>query len=225
MAYGKLKHNKLVKLIAQSPRNESAWGEFYKRYHKYICCMISRELNRLHHYKGHNLVEDLVQEVYTKLLANDCQALKAFEGKYENAIFTYLEIIAVRIVLKDYARCKTQKRSNICKAVSLDARVRNIHDGWLSELKELVQFEEWKSDFDYAELQEEIEYHLKKILGQRRNQERDQLIFRYYLYAGWSAEEIALIHGVQLSPKRVLNIISELKQELSTCLKASLVAY
>lgn len=225
MAYGKLSHNELVKLIAESPRNESAWGEFYKRYHRHICYVIGRELNRLHRYKGHNLVEDLVQEVYTKLLANDCQALKDFEGKYENSIFTYLEIIAVRIVLKDYERCKTQKRSNLCKEVSLDAEVWNIHDRRLSDLKELVEIEGWESEFECAELQEEIEYHLKKILDHRRNQARDQLIFRYYLYAGLDAEEIALIHGIQLSPKTVLNIIGELKQELGTCLKASLVAY
>jgi RNA polymerase sigma factor (sigma-70 family) len=223
MAFRMLTHNELVKLIAKTPREESLWGDFVQRFHAYICCTITRELKRLHLYKRLDAVEDLAQEVYARLLTNDCQALKNFKGQYENSIFSYLEIIAIRIVLLDYAKTRSKKRTAAGGEISLDDLKWNVHEGRVVDLKEILHLEDWEEGVRLTELKEEIRYHLDNILGQRRNKERDELIFRYYLYAGLEAEEIALCRDINLSEKRVLNIIGEIKQELSRCLRESLV--
>lgn len=224
MAFRMMTHNELVKILAKSPRDRMAWGEFYNRFHKHICLTINRELKRLHNYKGLNAVEDLAQEVYAKLLANDCQALIDFNGQYENSIVSYLEIIAIRTVLEDYTRSKALKRSAAGREVPLDALQWNVRQERVVDLKEILRLESWQDEFLLNELREEIKYHLDKILGPRRNKERDELIFKYYLYAGLEAEEIvALCHDVNITGKRVMNIICEIKNELRESLRKAAV--
>jgi DNA-directed RNA polymerase specialized sigma24 family protein len=224
MALSMMTHNELVNILAKSPRDSTAWAEFYNRFHKHICLTINRELKRLHNYKGLNAVEDLAQEVYAKLLARDCQALREFKGQYENSIKSYLEIIAIRTVLADYSKTKTRKRSGAGKEVALDALQWHVHQERLVDLKEMLCLENWESDFLLCELLAEIEYHLDRILGPRRYKERDALIFKYYLFAGLEAEEIVVLcKDLEITVKRVLNIIGEIKSELRKCLKKAAV--
>jgi DNA-directed RNA polymerase specialized sigma24 family protein len=44
------------------------------------------------------------------------------------------------------------------------------------------------------------------------------LIFEYYIYYGFEAEEIASQLGLNLTAKRVENLIREIKQALRQCL-------
>jgi DNA-directed RNA polymerase specialized sigma24 family protein len=224
MAFCMMTHNELVDILAKSPRDRMAWGEFYDRFHKHICLTINRELKRLHNYRGLSTVEDLAQEVYAKLLAHDCQALKDFKGQYENSIVSYLEIIAIRTVLTDYSKTKARKRCAAGREVPLDALRWNVHLDRMVDLKEILHVESWEEEFSLNELHEEIKYHLEKILDPRRNKERDGLIFKYYLYAGFEAEEIvALCKDVNITVKRVLNIICEIKNELRESLRKAAV--
>ena len=225
MALSTMTHNELIRILAQSPRDEMAWGEFYKRFHRHISLAVAREAGRWRHGDRQNTVEDLVQEVYAKLLANDCQALKEFKGQYEHSIFSYLEIIAIRTVLADRAKSTAQKRSSGKGKISLDAKQWDAGQETVIDLKQMLRWEGWESDLLLRELQEEIEYHLFGILKKRRNQERDGLIFRGYVYEELEAEEIVALCGdPQLTAKRVLNIAGEIKQELAKRLRGSVVA-
>lgn len=219
MAFRMMTHNELVSILATSPRDRMAWREFHDRFHKYICLTISRELKRLHHCKALNAVEDLAQEVYAKLLAHDCQALKDFKGQYENSILKYLEIIAIRIVLTEYSKTRARKRC-AGREVPLDALQWNVHQKRLVDLKEVLRFENWEDELSLHDLHEEIKYQLDKILEPRRNRERDELIFKYYLYGGLEPEEIvALCNDFKITVKRVSNIICEIKNELRESLR------
>lgn len=225
MALSTMTHNELIKVLAQSPRDDIAWGEFYKRFHRHICLTITREAGRWRHYERHHTIEDLVQEVYAKLLAHDCQALKEFKGQFEHSIFSYLKIIAIRIVLADRSKSAAQKRSTSNGEVSLDAVQSNLQKERLIDLNEMLCWEGWESDLLLQELQEEIKYHLYRILGKRRNKERDELIFKCYFFEDLEAEEIVALCGdAHLTVKRVLNIIGEIRHELSKRLRGSVVA-
>ena len=213
-------HNELVEHLAHSSQDQTAWGEFYDRFHKHICATIARELRRKPHAQRQDSVEDLVQEVYAKLLAQDCQALKKFTGRYENSIFKYLEIIAIRVVLSDCSRLRSQKRSPRGGIVSLDAPQWSVAQNRFVDLKEICPWESWEQEFSRHELEDAIRHHLCTILAQRRNGVRDGLIFKYYLYGGMEPGEIALCQGIALSEKRIGNIIAEIKHELGQCLSA-----
>jgi DNA-directed RNA polymerase specialized sigma24 family protein len=116
----KLTNVQLVQIIANEPCNEEAWREFLHRFHKYVSFTIYSACKRLGYAEGVAKVEDLAQEVYIKLLNNNCEPLKRFTSLYENAILKYLKITAIRAVHTDFTTWKAQKRQPAGGIVSLD---------------------------------------------------------------------------------------------------------
>lgn len=212
----KLTNNELVKFIAQEQRNEHAWREFLSRFQQHICCTVHRECQWLGHNQGLAYLQDLVQEVYKKLLQNHCEALQQFKGRYENSILRFLEIIAIRIVQNDYRRDTARKRPPAGKMIPLNEPRWKIPDERAVEMSEIIPAK--IQEVSQFELVEEIEHCLRKILRGNRHEQRDKLIFKYYLYRGINAEHIALLPDINLSGQRVFGIIREIKQKLRKCL-------
>jgi len=99
-----LTNKELVRLLANDPCNEAAWREFLNRFHRHICRTLNRECGRIGYSQGDMLIQDLAQEVYQKLVKNNCNALKEHKGSHENSIFKYLEIIALRTAYSNYRK-------------------------------------------------------------------------------------------------------------------------
>lgn len=203
----KLTNNELVNLCAQNPRNRSAWLEFYSRFDERIWLVICRECKEKGLYENtpqfHQIVQDLVQDVYVKLVEKNCKALKAFVGVSENSIFTYIGIIAKNVVRNYLIKRGAQKRPSIKKT---------IDEALLSQDLEYA-FATVEEEFTLEIRKEEIEHILENSI-KGRDKERNKLIFNLYFYEGFSPEEIAAQFDFALSAKRIGNIISDIKQEL-----------
>ncbi|MDZ7288922.1 MAG: hypothetical protein ONB44_03960 [candidate division KSB1 bacterium] len=207
----------LVRLLADEPCHEGAWREFLHRFHKYVAFTIYNACKQLDYGEGIAKVEDLTQEVYVKLLNNNCEPLKRFTSSYENAILKYLKMMALRAVYTDFAARKAQKRQPAGGIISLDKTVDwTIDENRKIELLELLPANDLR---ETGELVEEIQFCLDKILQGSRHAHRDKLIFEYYLYHGFEPEEIASQLGFNLTVKRVENLISEIKQAIRVCLR------
>ena len=70
-----------------------------------------------------------------------------------------------------------------------------------------------------AEVVEEIEFCLKKILDKRREKDLYNIILRLWLYQDMSPEKIHENIQSARSVQRIRNIITESKKELQKCLK------
>jgi integrase len=204
---------RLVHMIALQPDHPKAWNEFFRRYHQHIGQTIYKAVIRYGHPDGVGIVEDLVQEVYKKLVAENCRALFVFKSDIENGIFKYLQIIAVRIVLNDITRKKAKKFPPHDKKIGA------------GEIDQLLP-QDWRDKIRYDELVAEIETCLEKILHGRRHANRDRLIIRYYLFDELKPDEIVSItpseapsSPVDLSVKRVSNIIGEIIKKLRSCIE------
>lgn len=206
-------HKELVHFIGQHPENENAWREFYRRFHQHICLTVGKAVRTKGHPGGIAIVEDLVQEVYKKLIENNCKALRVFMSEQENGIFKYLQVISIRIVLNDIVRKKAQKQPSGGGGYKEEDRSK-----WLDQLNS----NDWLEQIKHAELIAEIESCLGKILRGRRHGDRDLLITHYYLYEDLKPDEIASITRPELSSKRVSNIVSEILEKLRDCLKKTL---
>lgn len=211
--FGLISPKKLIHFIAQHPNDQKAWNEFFRRYHQHIGQTIYKAVRRYGHPDGIAIVEDLVQEVYKKLVAENCRALSVFKSDAENGIFKYLQIIAIRIVLNEITRKKAKKFP------PFSPKSDN------SEIDKLLP-PDWRDKARYDDLVAQIETCLEKILQGRRHANRDRLIIRYYLFDELKPDEIvsitpseALSTPVDLSSKRVANIIGETLKKLRDCME------
>lgn len=83
-------------------RDESAWFEFVRRFQPLIAAVVMKTLRRCVHARP-GLVDDLIQETYLKLCANDFKALRNFNCRHEHALEGFLKVVASNVT-QDYLR-------------------------------------------------------------------------------------------------------------------------
>src|SRR5687768_5653656 len=172
----------LLKRCSKRPADEAAWQEFVRRYDHTIRLSVIKTFHRKAREEAdrkpqfpEDLIEDLVQAVYVRLVEDHNRALERFEGEYANSIFQYLSMISINVVRDYFREMRAQKRPKV--SYSLDELLETSGDGALRE--------EARSRLDGQPLGwakeaytiDEIEQALDKaIIGKNRN--RDMLIFK-----------------------------------------------
>ena len=208
----KLTNTQLVKICAQEPGNRDAWTEFCHRFDRQIWLITFREcknkIDRHSRNQFDQIVQDLVQDVYCRLVENNCKALRNYVGQSENAIYVYLSRIAQNVVNNYVIKMSAQKRPKIDR--SLTELVENHGDKHM-HLSSQTVIDEPDEELQAEELIEEIENILDDCLT-GPDKYRNKLIFKLFFFDGFSANDIAKNFGFRLSPKRVGNILSDLKR-------------
>ncbi len=207
-----LSNTNLVKLCAQEPTNERVWMEFYARFDDHIRLMIDREC-RQKQLPIDKVFDDLVQDVYLRLVQKNCKALWDYKAATENSIYSYLAVIAHSVVCGYLIKEGAQKRPRHLS--SLEAPVAGTpEDGELRLIDTLASPDPGPdAELDKASERQEIRQLLNQIIT-GKTKARDQLIFMLYWFEKFSPEQIAAHCGIELSPKRIINIISAIKQRL-----------
>jgi RNA polymerase sigma factor (sigma-70 family) len=219
MGNEQLTHNELLKLLAREPANGQAWKEFVTRFHEYICAVIYRECKLRSYADDGSGVEDLAQEVYMILVRNDCDALKKFEGRWENSIYKYLATTSIRTVLYHIYKAGAQKRPPSKGKASISKSITGKNGDLNLTLEEVLSAPESSAIANHSELKEEIEDCLNRMSTQRRNGSVYKEIFKYHLYEELTPEMIHEHLGQTYSLTRIRNIITEVKKDLQKCLK------
>ncbi|MBN1996342.1 sigma-70 family RNA polymerase sigma factor [candidate division KSB1 bacterium] len=195
----------------RQPDNRLAWLEFCKRFDDHIWLVLYRESRTKKIFKttlaGKQILSDLVQDVYLKLLAKDCRALKDFKGAHEHSIFTYLAVIAKNVINNYLVKMNAQKRPKI------NGSINDISPQ--SQTPKEYESPQPHTDhaISYNELLNEIDSLLDDIL-KGKDRERNKLIFHLFFYEGFSADEISTMPPINLSSKRISNLVSETKKRL-----------
>jgi RNA polymerase sigma-70 factor (ECF subfamily) len=191
MDYKVLSIEQLVEECAERPTPE-AWEEFIRRFHKLIAATVMRTL-RLYGKSDPDLTEELVQDVYLKLCADDRAVLRRFKPLHENAFLGYLKKLTANLVL-DYIR----------KHFPEDDKTDNLDEG----------VEQTHKNSDQESLEREIFFNrIDRILRERGNgpqEEKDRAIFWLYFRHGMTAKEIASIPAMKLTVKGVESCIFRL---------------
>ncbi|MFY9554554.1 MAG: sigma-70 family RNA polymerase sigma factor [Blastocatellia bacterium] len=208
----------LLKRCLERPPDEEAWREFVRRYHvairtnvsKTFRHRVSQETERRAQFPD-DLIEDLVQVVYVRLIEEGNRALNRFEGAHENSIFGYLGIISMNVVRDHFREAKAQKRPKL--SFSLDELIENAGEGGI--LREAVTTIDGKpmSASSSSLTREDVEVELKKSLS-RRHRDRDALIFKLRYYEGLTLEEIRKSLGLDLSPIGIGSILNRINARL-----------
>jgi RNA polymerase sigma factor (sigma-70 family) len=204
----------LLKMCSKRPPDEAAWQEFVRRYNTTIRAHVVRTFHKKAREESdrkpqfpEDMIEDLVQAVYMRLVEDQNRALERFEGEYENSIFQYLGMISVNVVRDYFREAKAQKRPKV--TYSLDELLEKSGDSSM--------FEEAKSRLDGRSLTEssaaysleEIERALRKAVS-GRHRDRDMMIFQLRYYEGLTLEEIKQTMKLELSPISVGSILNRI---------------
>jgi RNA polymerase sigma-70 factor (ECF subfamily) len=169
--------------LCLSADEQEQWREFVRRTQPLIASVI---INTVRRWKtpAPSLVDDLIQDTYVKLFANDKKALRAIKNEYENTIFGYLKVIASNVV-RDHFRQPVNKVDEI-------------------ELSDAVlpPGPQDRERLEFLHKKEEIKGILE-TLSSSETYDRDVAIFWLFYEQGYTAKEISLIPTVGLSVKGV----------------------
>jgi RNA polymerase sigma factor (sigma-70 family) len=215
-------HDLLTQCMRRPP-DEGAWREFVHRYHGAIRASVaktfhiraSQESDRRAQFPE-DLIEDLVQAVYLRLVEEGNRALDRFQGEHENSIFQYLGIIAVNVVRDYFREARAQKRPKL--SFSLDELLENTGEGGMLR-NAVTGINGGTSD---SVTFEDLEGALKRSVS-RRHSDRDSLIFKLRYYEGLTLEEIKKALALDLSPIGIGSILNRINGKLRLRLAQSRV--
>ena len=171
--------------------SQSLWNEFVRCFQPMIAGVIIKTPRRWGAPEA-TLVDDLVQETYLKLCANDFRALREIQGDHEMAVFGFIKVVASNVVQDYYRRYLSQKRGSGKGEEDLElAHASAVSDHSFSERVERN-----------AKLRQ-IDECLKACATTQPNFERDYAIFWLFHLQGLTAKEISELPSIELSVKGV----------------------
>jgi RNA polymerase sigma factor (sigma-70 family) len=170
--------------------DQELWGEFVRRTQPLIASVI---INTIRHWQepAPSLVDDLIQDTFVKLYANQRKALRSIKNAYENTIFGYLRVVASNVV-RDHFR----QRENQVEEIELtDPVLPPVPDGM--------------DRIEFSRLKDEIQERLE-TLSSSETYRRDEAIFWFYYEQGYTAKEISMLPSVALTVKGVESVLERL---------------
>jgi RNA polymerase sigma-70 factor, ECF subfamily len=169
---------------------EGSWTEFVHRTQPIIYRTVVKATHRAGSV-SREAIDDLVQDVYLKLCANDFRALRKFETLHENALFGFLKVVASNVVQDHFRQRAAQRGADSHHALALDSTDRPGTG---------------RSSTEQGLLLSAIDKALK-TLSQQPDFERDRTVFWLYYGKGLTAKEISSMPGIGLTQKGVENVL------------------
>jgi len=197
MNYSSLSCDELVRACAESGNSE-AWQEFVSRFERLISLVVWRVARRY----GENdssVIEDLVQDTYTKVCEDDCRVLRGFRSQHPDAFFGFIKVTAANVAHDYFRKSNAVKRgSGKVDADLEDAEgfTPNPHSAGPDLIERRI-------------LLREIDAVLSSISG-----ERDREIFWLHYGQGLAASSIAEIPLYRLTVKGVESVLCRLRCEV-----------
>jgi RNA polymerase sigma-70 factor (ECF subfamily) len=170
--------------------DESCWTEFIHRTQPMIAGIIVKAMRRWRN-PCPALVDDLVQETYLKLCANDFKYLREFVCVHENALYGFFKVVASHVVHDHFRSSYSQKRGSGKEDEELEQVSLRIPDASASAngIEREILFQEISECF--------------KTHAAGPNFPRDYAIFWLYYVQGYTAKAIARLPNIGLTVKGV----------------------
>jgi RNA polymerase sigma-70 factor, ECF subfamily len=198
MKYSGLSAEELVKACAES-QNAEAWEAFVRQFHKLIGSVVLRTAHRWGD-TNRTLIDDLIQDTYLKICADNFRLLRDFKPEHPDAFFGMLKVTAANVV-HDYFRARRSgKRGSGLAECELSEVEPFVSGGHISGAAQIER------DL----LLQQIDRVLTANLSPTAARDRD--IFWLHHRQGFTAVEIARITSFGLTVKGVESVLSRLKR-------------
>lgn len=184
--------------VCASSRDSVAWEEFLSRIQRPVGLSVVRTARQWGP-APQQVIDDLVQETYVKLCADNCRSLLEFAVQHPDAVAGYIKTIAVNLVHDHFKSRYSQKRGAGRPQESLE------------HLDPIAGSEVFGGPraMERQILLKEIDRYLEEC-SVGPDQERDRQVFWFYYQQGMSAKAIAALPTVGLTAKGVESLILRL---------------
>jgi len=108
----------LISICGQGGR-ASAWEEFMRRFNPVIARSVLRVAIR-YGSSDKSLIDDLVQETYLKICANECKLLRTFRPQSPESAFGFLKVVATSVAQDFFKSRLAEKRAPETTADSIE---------------------------------------------------------------------------------------------------------
>ena len=200
----KLSVKELVSYCLDS-QNQDGWNEFVRRFQPLIAGVVTKCVFRRKH-PNPDLIDDLVQESYKKLIANNYKALRDFDFQHDNAFFGFLKVVASHVVEDHFRGSNSLKRGS-------GREEDDIEEARMPASSSLHS----THPVENAILMGQIDRCLAK-LAPEPNFTRDYTIFWLYYRQGLTAKAISQLPGISLGVKGVESTLLRLTRYVKVCL-------
>ena len=183
----------------------AAWEEFMRRYHRLIAGVIFRTTRKWGD-SSPSTIDDLVQEAYLKLCADDYSLLRAYDPKHPAAIFGYLKVITANVVHDRFKALHSEKRGG-----------NQVMEDVTTVENRSAASEDFGSQhaIERGILLQEIDAHLNASLS-GATADRDRTIFWLYYRQGFTTRAIAALPAIGLTMKGVESTIFRITRMVRT---------
>jgi RNA polymerase sigma-70 factor (ECF subfamily) len=197
--------NQLASICSQSG-GEDAWREFVRRFQRPIALAVLRTARCWGVYSS-SIADDLVQETFLRLCADDCRLLRNFVPREPDSIIGYLKVLAANVAHDKLRNEKALKRGGSFHRQEAEP----------ADLDALVPASGGSEAVDRSIRRDEIDRTLRSFIPDRLT-DRDRTIFWLYFEQGFSAREIGQIASIGLTVKGVESSIHRSTQQIREAL-------
>lgn len=211
--------NELLKRCCERPPNEAAWQEFVRRYDSVIRAAVAKtfrrraiqEVERRQQFPD-DLVDDLVQAVYVRLVEEGNRALKQFSGQHDNSIYQYLGIISINVVRDHFRVAKADRRPKMSYSLDqiFESDDRGLRAHGITDIDGRVQ-----NGSQCGFTMQDIESALWMAVS-RKHRDRDVLIFKLRYCDGLTLEEIRKTLDLDLSAIGIASLLNRINGKMRT---------
>ena len=190
--------------------NEAAWAEFIRRFQPLIAKVVTRTARRSWPQTPSHLLDDLVQETYLKLCADECRQLRQFHSRHQDSIFGFLKVVAASVVL-DHFKSELARKRDASQTEALSEQTSSDQPGTAGGSRLSMD--------DIVALGEIHEIVGKLYVGEILVRNRAILWFHYR--DGMTAQAIASIPGIGLNTKGVETALRRMTQMIQSHIGAN----
>jgi len=184
---------------ALGSRTAGEWEAFIGAAYSVVASGVIRALTRWCK-PDRERVDDLIQETFLKLCADDFQILRQFRSAHPNALAAYLRVIASSVVSDSLRADHAQKRGAGVAVENLDENPNAASDDSLQRTERRILLAQ-----------------VDRCLGSQPP--RDRRIFWLYYRHGLTSRAISAISALKLTASGVDSAIHRLTQIVRACLK------
>ncbi len=223
----RLANRDLIQQLTQAGADDPLWREFIARFRTGIRITVLRTLRTeaertpgVDANESPELIEDLTQEVFVRLLEWNRRALSRFQGRTELSAHTYLNTITVNLVRDHCKSLRSLKKPRVTASLSHPVTPEIAAEG-PNYAQTLVSEGTGPERLIAAkELREQIRVAIDQAAPSASTVARDRSIFQLFFVERLTVDEIARKRSIRLSAsgveKRIRRIREALKVRFST---------
>jgi len=200
----------IERCLVKGNKGAAAWRDFRKCYDPLVRLYLSRQLfSRSYAYRTkqiNDVIQDLCQEVYMKLLLDDAAALCHFRGATEKSFRCFLNTICTNTTI-NFLRAKHTNRS---RRANLEIQSEPDEENVLVFAPSTNETEEY---LDAIFLIEEAVAILRKKY-KSRDMERDIAIFKLFYFEKLTSNELVELNEFGLKKSGIETLVSRMKKIL-----------